>query len=194
MSDGENVSNEDSASNDDGGADGDSDDAGSRRLDGRPRGQTTIDYVIGVTIFLLVVAFVFAFVPTTFAPFSGDDGRLLVVADRTADHLTDDLLVAEPTEPAVFNATCTAEFFGTDGSFPAGCRYDADGGDLPAALDVTTPGVRLNATVERNGSVASVDGVTLAAGDAPGNADDVNVARRLALIGGEQYRVYVRVW
>lgn len=177
------------------GAGGDTAGHGSGRGgDGRARGQTTIDYVIGVTLFLLVVAFVFAFVPTTFAPFSSDDGRLLVVADRTADHLTDDLLVAAPTRTATFDAACTTAFFDGDGAVPADCRYDEDGSDLTTALGVTAPGVRVNVTVERDGSVAALDGVTLAAGDAPSGVDDVSVARRLALLDGQQHRVYVRVW
>lgn len=160
----------------------------------RDRGQTAIDYAIGITVFLLVVAFVFAFVPTTFAPFAGDDGRLMVLADRTADHLTDDLLVASVADPVVFNATCTTGFFDADGVAPSACRYDEDGSDLRAALGIDAPGVHLNATLERDGSVATLEGTRLAAGDQPRSQADVNVARRMALLDGKQYRVYVRVW
>lgn len=160
----------------------------------RDRAQTAIDYAIGITVFLLVVAFVFAFVPTTFAPFSGDDGRLMVLADRTADHLTDDLLVRSPSDPGVFNATCTTGFFDSDGQVPTGCRYDEDGTDLQTALGIDAPGVHLNVTLEREGAIASLDGTELAAGDDPRSRADVNVARRLALLEDRQYRVYVRVW
>jgi hypothetical protein len=158
------------------------------------RGQTTVDFAVGMGVFLLAVAFVFAFVPTTFVPFSGDDGRQMVLADRTADHLTDDLLVADPRDPAVTNATCATGFFDADGAVPADCRYDQDAADLDDALDVQTSTSRLNVSVERNGGVATLDGVRLAAGGDPPARSTVSVARRLTLLDERRYSVYVRVW
>lgn len=158
------------------------------------RGQTTVDFAVGISVFLLVVAFVFTFVPTTFTPFSGDDSRQMVLSDRTADHLADDLLVADPHEPAVWNGTCTTGFFDADGAVPSGCRYDQDAADLGDALDVAGTSARLNVSVERDGRVASVDGVRLAAGGSPSAGATVSVARRLTLLDERRYSVYVRVW
>jgi len=163
--------------------------------DGAGRAQTAIDYGIGVGVFLLVVAFVFAFMPSMFAPFTSTSGDELVVADRSADYLTSDLLIEEAGRSVVLNATCTEAFFDTAGSDPAGCRFDEDAANLESALGVERPGVRLNVTV-RNGSsgVRELDGTRLVAGGRPGPSADVLVARRSVLLDGEQNRVVVRVW
>lgn len=58
------------------------------------RGQTTIDFTVGVSVFLLTLALVFAFLPTLFEPFSdrGAAGQS-AQAERAADFLVDDLSV-----------------------------------------------------------------------------------------------------
>lgn len=49
------------------------------------RGQTTQDFAIGISIFLLTVAFVFAFVPSIFAPFDSEvSDDLSAQSDRGA--------------------------------------------------------------------------------------------------------------
>lgn len=158
------------------------------------RGQTTIDYSVGVGVFLLAVAFIFLFLPSVFAPFTAEGGDRLVLADRSADQLAADLLVETETNPTALNATCTVEFFDADGDVGA-CRYDEDGSDPAAALGISQVGVDLNVTVRRTGGgIRTVDGTRLAAGDEPGPGDDVAVARRAVLLDGRQSRLVVRVW
>lgn len=164
----------------------------------RDRGQTTIDYAVGVSVFLLVVAFVFAFAPSLTAPFTSDATDAVVVADRSADRIANDLLVVDPTRPSVLDADCTAGFFDTDEPVDADCRYGTDASDLHAALGLASPVRTANVTVvDENGVRVLGDGadaVRLAAGPSPSRGADVSVARRAVLLDGSDATVIVRVW
>ena len=162
------------------------------------RGQTTIDYAIGVSVFLLVVAFVFAFAPSLTAPFTGDATDAAVVADRSADRLANDLLVADPARPPHLDAGCTAGFFDTDEAVGDDCRYETDAGDLRGALGIASPVRTANVTVVGDAGVRvlgdGADAVSLTAGPSPPRGADVSVARRATLLDGSDVRVVVRVW
>lgn len=158
------------------------------------RGQTTVDFAAGMGLFVLVAAFVVAFVPGIFAPFDGasDVGS----ADRIAESLATDRL-GDPRTPYVLNATCTTGFFEQlrNDAFnaPTGCRFDTTVHD-PARLFglVTTD---LNVTVEHlRGGTVTTDGTTLAAGPTPPTTGSVTTARRVVLLEETQYRLVVRVW
>lgn len=150
------------------------------------RAQTTLDYAVGVSLFLLTVALVVAFVPSMFDPFAdAQDGS--VVADRAATQLSSDVL-GDPAAPYALNETCVAEFFGgTPGApVPAACEFDASRGLHPTlGIDST---VGLNATLERGGSVR------YASGPPPSPGTTVVTAQRLVEVGDRSYRLYVRVW
>jgi len=166
------------------------------------RAQTSIDFVVGMSVFLLTVAFVVGFVPGVFEPFTASGEEATLTADRTAAALAEHLL-ADPATPSALNATCTAEFFSTaDGGLIEACRFDADASDLETALGVgSTTGV--NVTVEEDGSylrayengTVSPDGdVSLRAGPDPPDSGNVVTARRVVLLDGEGRNLYVRVW
>jgi len=157
------------------------------------RGQTTLDFAIGISVFLGVVAFAFAFMPTMFAPFETGSGAEFATADRTADRLSADVLVETPRDPSVLNDTCTVGFFDADGSAPAGCRYGHDAADLPAAVGVGDT-TNVNVTIRDGSGVRTLDGQRLTAGPPPTTVDDAVVATRVVLLSGEQHRLYVRVW
>ncbi|MXR41413.1 hypothetical protein GRX01_08690 [Halobaculum sp. WSA2] len=163
------------------------------RVAGRDRGQTTIDYAIGVSVFLLVVAFVFAFVPSLIAPFTDDATDGVVVADRAADRLTRDLLVADPTRPAVLDADCTVGFF-DDGVTADDCRYDANASDLDAALGIGSPTRSVNVTIVDGSGSRTLDGTELAVGPDPSSGSDVSVSRRAVLLDDRDWTLFVRVW
>ncbi|WP_435063959.1 DUF7287 family protein [Halobaculum sp. EA56] len=175
-------------------------DASRTRPSVRERAQTTIDYAVGVSVFLLVVAFVFSFAPSLTTPFTGDATDAVVVADRGADRVAADLLVDDPARPAVLNATCTAAFFDTAGPDLSGdCRYDTDASDLKGSLGVVSPARTANVTVVGDAGIAELpDGggndVTLAAGPDPPRGAEVSVARRAVLLDGADATVVVRVW
>jgi len=157
------------------------------------RAQTTLDFAVGVSVFLGVIAFTFAFVPAMFAPFEANAGTEFVAADRTADRLSSDALVEVPRNPSVLNDTCTTGFFDADGSAPAGCEYDDDAANLSAAVGLDDR-IGLNVTIEDADGVRTLAGTRLAAGSEPTTVDDTVVATRAVLLAGEQHRLYVRVW
>ena len=159
----------------------------------RERGQTTLDFAVGTSVFLGVVVVAFAFMPSMFAPFETDTGAEFVIADRAADRLTADALVDAPSEPSVLNDTCTTEFFDPDGAAPAGCRYNDDASDLSGALGLDG-GARVNVTVHDDAGIRTLAGTRLPAGQSPTAADDTVVATRAVLLDGDQHRLYVRVW
>lgn len=151
--------------------------------------QTNIDFLIGMSVFLLTVAFVFGLVPGIFEPFSADGGSNSLVADRGAAILVEGAL-GNPNEPAVLNATCTEAFFA--GVLQAGCGYETT--DLQTALAVPV-GTQVNVTIVGSSGVRTLDGTTLAAGPEPqGGSAGIVVARRVVSLGGETNKLFVRVW
>lgn len=148
------------------------------------RGQTTIDFAIGASIFLLAAAFVVAFVPTMLDPYVGKQDAA-IVADRTADRLAGDVL-ASPDTPYVLDRACTDEFFDADG---VACRADTDAADLNAAVGAVE-WVSLNVTVTDGTGAAAY-----AAGDDYEFAGGrVITADRTVLLDGRPYELHVRAW
>lgn len=83
------------------------------------RGQTTIDFAVGISVFLLAMSFAIAFVPGMLTPFTTGNQEETVAANRVASHLTTATLV-DPDEPFVLDVSssggCPKEFFETAGS------------------------------------------------------------------------------
>ena len=159
------------------------------RRSGRPggtdaRAQTTVDYAVGMGLFLVVVAFVFAFVPTMLDPFAGEQGGSLV-ADRAATQLSSDLL-GDPATPYALDQECVADFFkGSAGdSIPSQCGYDTRSLDDALGVD---PTVGLNVTLERGG-------VTVYSAGSPATGNDAVTAQRFVTIDDRAHRLYVRAW
>ena len=161
------------------------------------RGQTTLDFAVGMSVFLLTVIFVISFAPTMFDPFAGGTGTKLVVADRAATTLSGDLLATSTAEPSVLSAGCVAEFFNEDVE-GASCTASADFDDFDGSLsldgrnaDVTIHSLSASASDPATPEWAS-DGLTRSnSGSVP---SDVAVAARTVSIDGETYRLTVRVW
>jgi len=169
-----------------------------RSRDGTPRnrGQTTLDYAVGVATFLIVVGFVFAFIPSIVGPFTAEPSDRPLIADRTADQLSQDMLIDAPTAYTL-NATCTEGFFDADGSAPGGCRFGMDAQALPAALNVSSPGVSFNVTIrDANGTIREVGDANtrLAAGDTPRPGSNVVSASRVVLLEDTRGYLRVKVW
>ncbi|WP_435179156.1 DUF7287 family protein [Halorussus sp. AFM4] len=131
------------------------------------RAQTTLDFAVGMSVFLLTVAFVVSFLPSMFQPFEGGDGPEVVAADRVADQLARRLLIAG-AEPFVLDAPCTAEFFGGP---DVGCGFAGD----PLREDVGLS-ADANVNVRLLGEDADGDGdpdLLCSDGDADGDGDIV---------------------
>jgi hypothetical protein len=86
------------------------------------RGQTTLDFAIGVSVFLIVVAFVLAFVPGMVQPFQASTQQETAAADRLAEQLAGGMLVEDVSKPYLLDRECTVIFFESrqDGNDPAG--------------------------------------------------------------------------
>lgn len=139
------------------------------------RGQTAVDFLAGITVFLITIGFVFSFVPGMFQPFDTDTGSSMVAADRGAALLVEDVLVDDVREPGVLNETSTAEFF------------DVDGDDLNEALGIADHRT-VNVTIESGGVTVH------STGPAPPSTADAVVAERLVLVDGDQETLFIRVW
>jgi len=179
------------------------------------RGQTTFDFTVGVSIFLLVVVSIFVFVPGTLEPFSEGGQEDIVTTNRVADSLSEGLL-GDPGQPHVLNTTCTVEFF--RGNSPGYCRYD--GNNLTERIGVenrafVNVSLRSNTTgsdgtdvlcwdeddgptprfVERDDGTCDGGEVVTAVGPTPPRGSGTAVtARRIVQINGTDATLLVEVW
>lgn len=93
------------------------------------RGQTTLDFAIGISVFLAVIITIFAFAPGILTPFTVSGQTDAVTVDRTADYLVQDAL-ASPEEPYLLDRGCTVAFFSRSADerpeqpFAEECRYE----------------------------------------------------------------------
>lgn len=188
--------------------------ATARRTGASGRGQTTLDFALGASLFLLALLGVLIFVSGTIQPFAEGSQEDIGVADRVADGLAEGLL-AEPATPHVLNATCTVEFF--EDNSPDYCRHEGD--DLTDRVGVkdwqyVNVTMQTNLTTEAGeetvcwdqaseGIVARSDGdCDTASGDvlftvgptAPESAGDTVTARRVVSINGTDTTMHVEVW
>lgn len=121
------------------------DERGGRLLGHRDeRGQTTLDFTIGMSLFLVVLIGMLLFVTGTMQPFIQGSQEDIGVADRVADSLAEGLL-GDPAKPHITNATCTVEFF-NDNS-PDYCRHD--GPNLTSRVGVQSHQL-VNVTMQAN--------------------------------------------
>ena len=184
------------------------------------RGQTTLDFALGVSIFIGIIIFVFMFVPGILQPFSATIQEETVAANRVADGLTDGRL-GSPSDPGVLDRRCTVWFFDNAGgggeSSPSDCEFtgrtvherlglaDRQRLNVTVAGNVSTGGGSFDALCwdGNAGALAEVDGtacsdsgdVRLASGPASpkGSASTVS-AVRVASLAGEDVTIYVEMW
>lgn len=166
------------------------------------RGQTNVDFLVGIVVFLLAVTFVVGAVPQLLVPY--DDQETPLVAERTAATVADSLLAVDGTV-GVLDVSCTGAFF--VGTNDTGCPFDAD---APLERRVGVDGsYRVNVTVEWNvtgdptpetlcyngGDVGACGSGRLVAGPAtPDRLRSVAVARRTVRLDTRSAVVEVRVW
>lgn len=93
------------------------------------RAQTTLDFAIGASVFLVVTAFVLAFVPGMVQPFQASTQQETAAADRLAEQLAAGMLAEDVETPYVLDRGCVATFFALENS------DGDDGNDLDAYAD-----------------------------------------------------------
>lgn len=154
------------------------------------RGQTLHDFAIGMAVFLLVLGYVFAFVPSLFAPFTPETDSTAIRVDRTADTLTRDVLVENDSRAGVLNETCTEDFF-NDTIAP--CGFNSDIHEIVALPSETN----VNVTMMRDGTIANhpETGTTLTRGPSiEGAGGRVIRAVRVVTLDGLDFQFVVRIW
>ena len=184
------------------------------------RGQTTLDFALGVSIFIGIVIFVFAFVPGILQPFEASIQEETVAANRVADGLTDGRL-GSSAEPGVLDRQCTVWFFenaggGTESS-PSECSFtgetvhdrlglaDRQRVNVTVVGNVSTGGDSFDRLCweESTDSLAEVNSgtcgdagdVMLASGPTPPESSGSAVtAVRVAALAGEDVTIYVEMW
>jgi hypothetical protein len=182
------------------------------------RGQTTIDFTLGVVVFIVAILFVFTFVPGILSPFRLAGSEDPALSDRVADSLAQGTL-GSPESPHELDRYCTVEFFdGSRSDSPSECRYT--GGNLEERLTLDSTqrvNVTLNAdrdgdgetellcwqseddadgvALKETGSCGGTDAVTLAAGDdVPRGTSSTVTARRVVSLHGQTVVMEVVVW
>lgn len=109
---------------------------------GDERAQTNQDFAVGISIFLLTTAFVFAFIPTIFTPFDGDvQNSDIAQSNRVASAFVDNHSVEG--KPATLDDASVETYFDA-----------GNGGDALRELYSLPTTSQINVTVRtQNGSV-----------------------------------------
>ncbi len=137
-----------------------------------------MDFAAGISIFLVTVAFAFAFVPGIVEPFDGGDVANPVTANRLADELASDRL-ASPDNPYALNETAVETFFDEPPSIE----------EKLAVQDRDSVRVVLENNTTMDGPA-----VVAAAGDQVPDDASVTTAWRTVSYRGERADLIVRVW
>jgi len=178
------------------------------------RGQTTLDFAIGISVFLAVIVFIFSFAPGILTPFTVTGQSDAVTVDRVADQLSQDLL-GSPEEPYVLDRGCTVVFFDRSGENDPDfddheCRFDDEALNDQVGLSNSTS---VNVTVRGNltggtestqlywdtgdrtlENESNADTVRLAIGDTPEDRRATTAATRVVRLHGADVTMRVVVF
>lgn len=170
----------------------------------RPRGQTTPDFVIGISVFLVTIAFIVAFIPQMLVPYQDQDHA--AVTERVAGTLTGTLLGSVESESAsVLNESCTVAFLTqTDGT---GCPFNTTtalttqvGIESHYAVNVTLKrdvagGPAPDILCANDGAIGTCGTDRLAVGPSvPTDSRSVATTQRTVFINGTDATLEVTVW
>jgi hypothetical protein len=159
----------------------------------RDRAQTQQDFAVGISVFLLAVLFVFAYLPSTLASTDAEIEQQSYVADRLSASMLANVTAEDGANR--LNGTRTTDFFAGHGD-TAAIRANYS---LPSAANA-------NVTLETlDGISCGIDGdevtcppgggtaVRAAAGDPYAQRGGATTTRIVGL-DGDRYRLVVRVW
>lgn len=177
------------------------------------RGQTTIDFAIGISVFLAVLLFIFLFIPGILSPFTASAQDETVSSNRVADQLATGLL-ASPSDPYALDSYCTVTFFEGDA---ANCSFEDE--PLEEQLGVATSYQNVNVSLRGNltGSGREMlcwdgsepdTGINVSSSGACGDSVDTDLVRgdplpdsepsvtsvRVVSLDGEDVTLYVEMW
>jgi len=185
------------------------------------RGQTTLDFAIGMSLFLAVIVFIFLFVPGLLSPFTTGAQADTVTSNRVADNVTKSML-GSPRRPYTLDEHCTVEFFANNNA-PGHCDPGWSSGDIEDQVGISGARQNVNVTIRGNvtaggtgdeilcwdreteqlinakatspGDGCGSSDITLTRGDTPPQRNDASVtALRVVSLAGEDVTVYVEIW
>ncbi|UGV39956.1 hypothetical protein J7W08_07445 [Methanococcoides orientis] len=85
-----------------------------RKLRGNDEGQVTIDYLIGITIFIVALFFIFQYSAGLFTPFQSNSDEVTLVADRVATSITEmEMSAGDIRTPNLIDSDKTDDYFDT---------------------------------------------------------------------------------
>lgn len=169
-----------------------------------------MDFVIGISIFLITVGVVFGMLPSIIDPFA-ESPDASMVTDRIASQIADGML-ADPARPGTLNETCTFAFF--EASFGDGKHcpvgFDETESDLATRLNVSST-YSVNVTIRRDidgdetaetlctdgdaaGACSGALGTPLAVGSSPPGHQSTFAASRTVYLDGRDATLVVEVW
>lgn len=172
------------------------------------RSQTGMDFLVGISLFLITAMFLFGVIPQIMDPFIEADDSAIVV-DRTASVLAFELLV-DPGSPSAVNKTCTFAFFNASLGDGAACpvAFNESNDNLTDRVGISDDyslniSVRRNVTGGKAPDIVCTDGdavvacpaaTTLATGEPPPSKKSVFTARRTVFIDGKDAEITVKLW
>lgn len=149
------------------------------------RSQTLIDFVVGLSLLLIVVSFTILFLPSLLSSFGTQGSGSPSLADRGADHLTQNILQKDGAEPYVLDEECTNAFFA---------------GNAKQKCNVTTNNITAivghSNDVNVHVTLSNPTGVIKEVGDPPQDTGSTNtfIASRVVLIDQTVFTFRYRVW
>lgn len=155
------------------------------------RGQTNQDYVVGIGVFLLAIAFVFAYAPNFVTPFTASVGSAETAqADRLAATIVDNLS-DDPERPNHLDADAFEDTYGNETKLVENLSIRAiDGG---TSID------RVNVSIEPVDGDTAID-ENLSSGPVYRSDQPAASAARIVTVEGRENecdpacRLVVRVW
>lgn len=168
-------------------------------LRGRDRGQTTQDFAVGISVFLLTVTFTFAFVPSTVTPFGSPvTDAIPAKSDRVAATVVDTYAVEGEARTLDLDSM-VGEVIGSSDS-----GATVTGSDIRDELGLRAT-AQVNVTIQqRDGTIITAEypsgtDYALTGGDTyPGNQAAASTTRVIRLPGVDGCKtgclLVVRVW
>ncbi len=155
------------------------------------KGQITIDYLIGITIFLLTIVFVFNYVSGIFTPFQSNSDEVTLVADRVSTSIVESRLSAG--DESVPNLVCslrTQDFFA-----------ELDDKDINYDMMTSSLGMKgsylsyeLNVTLQNSTHIVQAAGKDIPAGVNVGQTRRIVLYRDESTGSTEMMIMSFRVW
>ncbi|WP_135613002.1 hypothetical protein [Methanococcoides sp. AM1] len=160
-----------------------------RNLRRDTEGQVTIDYLIGITIFIVALFFIFQYSAGLFTPFQSNSDEVTLVADRVATSITEkEISAGNINTPNLIDGNKTVEYFD---QLSTDIGYKDEVGELGLRGDYHR--YELNVTLENSTEVRM-------AGKALPFSNNIGQTKRIVLIEDsdtgetETAILSVRVW